>query len=262
MSRPEFDHLMIAVADLDTAAARYRGLGFDVRAGGRHHALGTENVIIPFRAGRYIELIGVRDAVAARRRLNEGARFVELVDAYDEIPLIFVLRAGDLEDVRARLDSAGIAMGGPDRLSRDDPAGRAVAFSVLQPGAGPWRRGFPSFIDWGDAPLPAAVPGDHPNGATDITALDVLVPRVEPHMRHYRALGFEAVAHGEEDRGVIGLGGVELRLGGPSSGAGAAEALASHGAGVCAVRLSGNESFTAGPAVGRPFSLRLDRWAG
>ncbi|TYB48188.1 VOC family protein [Actinomadura chibensis] len=254
MTGPEFDHLMIAVADLDAAAERYRGLGFEVRPGGRHRALGTENAIIPFRAGRYIELIGMRDADAARRRLNEGDRFAALVDAHDELPMIFVLRAGDLADVRARLASAGIATGGPDLLARDEPSGRTVSCSILQPGAGPWRRGFPSFIDWGDSAHPAAVPGVHPNGATDLTGLDVLVPEVEPHVRHYRALGF-----GSDADGAVDLDGFDLRFCRPSPDA--ADALAAHGAGVTAVRLAGDGTLAVGPADDRPFSLSVDRTA-
>src|SRR5687767_7134387 len=100
---------MIAVGDLDAARRRYEQLGFEVRVGGEHDAIGTANLIVPFDDERYIELIGVRDAALARERLPEGVRFVELVDAFEEIPMIFVLRTDPLPDIRTRLAAAGIA---------------------------------------------------------------------------------------------------------------------------------------------------------
>jgi hypothetical protein len=51
------DHLVLAYRDLDAAAERYRGLGFQVSARNRH-AWGTQNHIVQFD-GVYLELIGL-----------------------------------------------------------------------------------------------------------------------------------------------------------------------------------------------------------
>jgi hypothetical protein len=51
------DHLVLAYRDLDAAAERYRGLGFQVSARNRH-AWGTQNHVVQFD-GVYLELIGL-----------------------------------------------------------------------------------------------------------------------------------------------------------------------------------------------------------
>ena len=117
-----FDHLMIGVADLDAASARWRTLGFEVRPGGEHDGLGTANAIVPFARRGYVELIGIRDAATTRAAMRDGERFVELVQAHQEIPLIFVLRADDLGAAQSALAGAGLAVGPIDasvaRLTR------------------------------------------------------------------------------------------------------------------------------------------------
>ncbi|MER7007142.1 VOC family protein [Dactylosporangium sp. NPDC000555] len=252
-----FDHLMVAVADLEAAGERYRDLGFEVRTGGRHANLGTENLIIPFRRERYIELIAVRDVASTRRNLEQGDRFVDLLERYDELPMIFVLRVSDLPGVRARLDAADIATLEPHRLSRTGPDGRTVSFGLLSPASGPWRRGFPSFIDWGSAPQPAATAGEHPNGAVELSALDVLVDDVETHVRYYRSLGLAVSALAGQDLATVDLDGLRLRLVGPAAQPGGPDTLSAHGPGVTAVRLAGRADTTVPAQPRRPFVLNL-----
>src|SRR5215472_12844931 len=60
-----FDHIVIAVRDLNMATQRYRQLGFDVRLGGRHTGMGTHNAIIRFGLD-YIELLSIYDEAEAR----------------------------------------------------------------------------------------------------------------------------------------------------------------------------------------------------
>jgi hypothetical protein len=54
------DHVLLAAADLDAAAARVTALGLEVVAGGRHEGIGTHNRIVPL-GGAYLELIAVAD---------------------------------------------------------------------------------------------------------------------------------------------------------------------------------------------------------
>ena len=51
------DHIVIAVADLDTAIADFRSLGFTVQPGGRHPGRTSHNALIVFADGAYFELI-------------------------------------------------------------------------------------------------------------------------------------------------------------------------------------------------------------
>ncbi|HXW05137.1 MAG TPA: VOC family protein [Vicinamibacterales bacterium] len=64
------DHIPIAVADLDAAAARYRDLGFSLKPG-RPHANGIRNVHAKFPDGTELELItapAATDALTAKYR--------------------------------------------------------------------------------------------------------------------------------------------------------------------------------------------------
>lgn len=60
LSPRRIDHLVLAVRDLDAAAARYEALGFQVGARNRH-PWGTENRIVQFHSS-FLELITVGDA--------------------------------------------------------------------------------------------------------------------------------------------------------------------------------------------------------
>ena len=63
------DHLVIACADPDVAAAEFESsLGLVATGGGRHEGLGTFNRIVWLADGSYIELIGIDDADAAREQ--------------------------------------------------------------------------------------------------------------------------------------------------------------------------------------------------
>jgi hypothetical protein len=56
------DHLVVAVPDLASAMKTYRDLGFTVTPGGRHPGVGTDNALIPFRDGAYLELVAFHEA--------------------------------------------------------------------------------------------------------------------------------------------------------------------------------------------------------
>ena len=55
------DHVVVLVEELEAAMARYRELGFTVVPGGRHPSA-TENALVCFRDGSYLELIAFWDA--------------------------------------------------------------------------------------------------------------------------------------------------------------------------------------------------------
>jgi hypothetical protein len=108
------DHLPVAVANLDEAAARYLRLGFVLKPG-RPHANGIRNQHAKFADGTEIELItapDARDALTATYR-----RHLALGDG----PAFLALFAPSLEEAAARLDAAA---------SRDHPRSLARAPGV------------------------------------------------------------------------------------------------------------------------------------
>lgn len=96
------DHIPVAVADLDRAAARYEELGFALKPG-RPHANGIRNQHVKFPDGTEIELITApeaRDALTTeyREHLRRG-----------DGPAFLAFFASDLDPVAARLDSVKIS---------------------------------------------------------------------------------------------------------------------------------------------------------
>lgn len=58
----EFDHLVIVVPDLEIAALKFEKAGFSVSSGGRHFAGISENKLIFFEDGTFIELLKIRNS--------------------------------------------------------------------------------------------------------------------------------------------------------------------------------------------------------
>lgn len=77
--RFHFDHVVIAVDDLEQAINDYRDLGFSVYYGGRHASNTTENALVVFEDGSYLELLAPTgdepadvDAVDFRQLVHTG----------------------------------------------------------------------------------------------------------------------------------------------------------------------------------------------
>lgn len=129
------DHLVLAVRDLDAAAAFYRRLGFTVGTRNRH-PWGTENHIVQF-PGCFLELIGVADESLipppVGRSYSFGA-FVRDALARREGLAMLVLESADAEADAAAFERDGI--GGFDKVSftrlgqRPDGTTIHVAFSL------------------------------------------------------------------------------------------------------------------------------------
>jgi hypothetical protein len=139
-----FDHVIVAVADLEEAAERYlRDHGLGSVPGGRHVGHGTGNRIIPLGSD-YIELMAVIDEGEAAgsplgawvlSRLEEG-----------EGPSALCLRTDDIDVVAARLDVAPIGM------SRSNAEGALLSWRLAGLEAALTRPPLPFFIQWDMAP--------------------------------------------------------------------------------------------------------------
>jgi catechol 2,3-dioxygenase-like lactoylglutathione lyase family enzyme len=135
------DHLVIAVPDLDAAAAELTdALGLAFTAGGRHPGAGTANRIA-FLGDPYLELISVEDDALARER-PIGAAALRALEAGGGLAT-YALVDDALEVTVAELRANGSRIVEPQHGSRQRPDGETVewwtaAFERLGPDVPPF----------------------------------------------------------------------------------------------------------------------------
>lgn len=114
---------MIAVRDLDKAAADFRALGFTLTPRG-HHSTGSENHCIMF-GSTYIELLA---PLKAHPWLDYYRAFLERGDGLAAV----ALSTDDADATHAELTKRGVAAESPMDLSRPVEGGMA-RFRLIQP---------------------------------------------------------------------------------------------------------------------------------
>jgi Glyoxalase-like domain len=163
----ELDHAIIAVADLEAAAAELeRRHGLASVEGGRHAGWGTANRIVPLGEA-YVELITVVDEAEAA-----GSAFGRWVAAGLESapgrPLGWVARTDRLDEVAERL---GLTVSAGSRPARDGSLLRWRLAGVEEAAAEP---ALPFFVEWGEGtPLPGRTEIEHPAGAVRLERLEL-----------------------------------------------------------------------------------------
>lgn len=186
-----FDHLVIAVSDLDRAVDSYRSLGFDVFPGGRHEHRGTHNALIRFGGLDYVELLGVYDAEKAVESGLNGRTLAEFVRDREGGLVGHCYATDDIEGEAARAREAGIEMVGPFEMRRARPDGRTLNWRLTVPVDVPWRRRWPFVIEWNDPDeerLAVEGVGAHENGATAVVGVSVAVRDLEEATELYSTL--------------------------------------------------------------------------
>lgn len=142
------DHVVVVVPALDAAVQAFREAGFTVSPGGRHDVLPTENALIAFADGTYLELLATRErstreelrALRASDRWSHHLRGVSAV-ARRFLPLLagpdgvadWVLRSSSLARDAARLRSQAMTAAGPVAMQRERPDGVTLAWDLLLP---------------------------------------------------------------------------------------------------------------------------------
>lgn len=106
-----FDHAMIAVSDLEGAAAHWKSLGFRLTPKGVHQGKGTANYCVMF-ADSYIELVGVVNPAEASGRL--AARIAQSGEGVAGI----AYGADDADKTFAALAAAAVKAEAPVSLER------------------------------------------------------------------------------------------------------------------------------------------------
>ena len=173
-----FDHLVIAVSDLDRAIASYRSLGFDVSPGGRHQHHGTHNALIRFAGLDYVELLGIYDLEKAAESAFSGRTLATFLRDREGGLVGHCYATDDIEREVRRAREAGIEMVGPLEMSRARPDGSTLEWRLAVPVDVPWRRRWPFIIEWDDPDedrLAAEGVGDHENGAVAVAGVSVAV---------------------------------------------------------------------------------------
>lgn len=162
----ELDHVLIAVADLATAARHLEARhGLASIEGGRHPGWGTANRIVPL-GETYLELVAVIDEAEAAQ--SPFGRWV--AGAHPELAqtLGWAVRTHQLDDVARRL---GLTVEAGSRAARGGRLQRWRLAGVEQAAAEP---SLPFFIEWGqDTPLPGRAPATHRAGSVEIAELQL-----------------------------------------------------------------------------------------
>ncbi|ACZ40516.1 VOC family protein [Sphaerobacter thermophilus] len=227
-----FDHVIVGVRDLEAASERYRALGFEVNPGGRHTGLGTANAIIRFGVD-YIELLTIADPEEAERAGGSSKVLLDLLQDRPGALAGYALATADIEEDAERLKQGGLAAVGPFAMERLRPDGRLLSWRLLVPEGVSWRRPWPFLIQWDQSDeqrLSWEQPGSHPNGATTVLGVSVVVASLEDAVELYRdKLGLEPSVEG--DRATIAVGGFQITLLPASADAAAAQTLSEIGEG-------------------------------
>ncbi|HEX2058747.1 MAG TPA: VOC family protein [Actinomycetota bacterium] len=164
---PEIDHVIVAVADLAAAAARFeRDYGLRSVEGGRHRGFGTGNRIVPL-GDSYVELMAVVDEDEAAG--SALAAWVRATCANGDRLGALCLRTRHADAHAERLGTPALEMG---RLRPDGVELRWKLVGLEQTLADPR---LPFFIQWLAEPgdLPGATPVEHPAGARGIEWVEV-----------------------------------------------------------------------------------------
>ncbi len=181
-----FDHAMIAVRDLEEASRKYRTLGFDVVAGGRHPGRGTHNTLMRFGWG-FIELIAIRDPEERARLGKEGEGLTDFLKAGEGFVDV-ILETQAMDELAARLASANAEVGTPFPLGRVRPDGFVTKNRILPTGPISSRHLYPGIIEW-EKPDPERLAPEtqtrHPNGAVEVVGVSIIVDDLSAAKKAY-----------------------------------------------------------------------------
>jgi len=179
-----FDHIVIAVNDLEQTIADYTAAGFTVTPGGEHKGGASRNALVTFQDGAYFELIAFAPdkphATHWRQTLAKGEGLVD-----------YALRAHDLAQEARDLRAAGLDANDPVDGGRIRPDGQRIDWQTLRIGSGRGPSPLPFYChDVTDRSL--RVPGGeaalHANGVTGVAGITVVVVDLEDSSKEFQAL--------------------------------------------------------------------------
>ncbi|WP_341963357.1 VOC family protein [Pseudomonas sp. RC10] len=197
------DHLVIAVNDLPRAIEDYRQLGFQVLVGGRHQHAPTQNALVYFLDGTYLELIEWTAPAP-------GEKWYERLTRHGEgfVDVAFV--PSNIGQAVANAAATGVQYRGPIDGSRVKPTGEHVQWQL----AWPALHGLP-FLCGDVTPRSLRVPEGEvrvqPNRATGIQSIAIAVDDLQASTQAYRGLLGDEAEVGAEDTSLTDTQGVVVR---------------------------------------------------
>ena len=217
---------MIVAPSLAPAIAAYERAGFTVVPGGRHDVMPTENALIAFEDGTYLELMALRDeearaslAVRAARpdfaqELRRGSAvgrrfFPRLAGAPGTADWVLAVRG--IERLASEARRRGFPMTGPTTLSRERKDGVKLEMALVLPES----PVLPFFIE-DRTPRELRVPGGdlarHANGARGVSEVRVRAGNVAAATLAYAELFDTAPRALPGGRSQLTIGGVRVVL--------------------------------------------------
>ena len=197
------DHVCLRVSDLEAASDVFRNLGFTVSPGGKHGGEFTENALVHFEDGSYLELItftkprltgwlvnsGAARALMARTASHLKYRFLE-ASRYPEGLFDAALMVDDIFELSHRLEASGVAHAPPHPFRRRTPDALELRWNMVCP----FDSGLPFVRD----PFEPEVRlrkdvSHHSNGATGIAEVHYAVSNPSATQAQWCALGDAAV---------------------------------------------------------------------
>lgn len=182
--RSQFDHLVVAIRSLPDGIAEFERLtGITAVAGGRHPGRGTENALVSFGGGMYLEIIAPQAGATLSPR-DEAMR--EL----DRLRIIhWAISVSDADEAARTLRGAGFAVQPPQAGARVAPSGERlewVTFSLDDSSLSV----APFFIQWSPATRHPAMTAP---GGCALVRLALYDPEADRLSRALAALGVEGV---------------------------------------------------------------------
>lgn len=164
----QIDHVVLAVAELEAAAARFTArTGLASVPGGRHPGWGTANRIVPL-GPNYLELLAVEDAeIGAGTGL--GRTLLALTQDGRDRWFSVCLADADIEGTAARL---GLAVEAGARTRPDGVEVRWRGAGIEEASRPNW---LPFFIDWElpEGQHPGRALAEHAVGPTGIASVEI-----------------------------------------------------------------------------------------
>jgi hypothetical protein len=179
-----FDHVQLAVGDLEAAAERLRvEHGLIAVPGGRHPGRGTANMIVPL-GDAYLELIAIADPAEAGAW--PASRRVARAVASGRTFAVWVARTGDLDAARSDLLRLGFALPEVVEGRRQRPDGLELRWRMQELVAGGAFSPLPFLIEWRLPPgqYPGAAPAAHARHVHGVAEVRLSDP--EPAAAHGR----------------------------------------------------------------------------
>ncbi|MGC4104745.1 MAG: VOC family protein [Thermomicrobiales bacterium] len=179
-----FDHIVIAVDDLDTTTRDYTAAGFTVTPGGEHKGGASANVLVTFQDGVYFELIAFRAV--------EGGNDVwrDVLTRAGEGYVDYALRTNDLDAEAEVLRAGGLDVLEPLSGGRFRPDGVRLDWRNLRFGEAS-AASLPFYcFDETDRSLrvPSGAASVHANGVTGVGAVRIVVRDLAASRADYAVL--------------------------------------------------------------------------